>query len=67
MGAANLYRKNVWKLHGLSDAYVSDQGPQFVAEFTQELYQLLNVKLHTSTAYYPQSNARQNVWTRNWS
>ena len=34
MGAANLYQKNVWKLHGLSNAYILDQGPQFVAEFT---------------------------------
>ena len=38
MGAATLYRKHVWKLHGLSEAYVSDRGPQFVAEFTRELY-----------------------------
>ena len=58
MGAANLYRKNVWKLHGLSDAYVSDRGPQFVAEFTRELYRLLHVKLHTSTAYHPQSDGQ---------
>ena len=27
MGATNLYWKNVWKLHGLSDAYVSDRPP----------------------------------------
>ena len=24
LGAANLYHKNVWKLHGLSNAFVSD-------------------------------------------
>ena len=24
LGAANLYCKNIWKLHGLSDAFVSD-------------------------------------------
>ncbi|GLB33349.1 putative retrotransposable element tf2 155 kda protein type 1-like [Lyophyllum shimeji] len=35
MGVANLYRKHVWKLHGLPDAFVSDRGPQFVAEFTR--------------------------------
>ncbi|GLB45156.1 putative integrase core domain containing protein [Lyophyllum shimeji] len=27
MGAANLYRKHVWKLHGLPDAFISDRGP----------------------------------------
>ena len=52
LGAANLYRKNVWKLHGLSDAFVSDWGPQFVAEFTRELYHLLEIKLQAFTAYY---------------
>ena len=25
LGATNLYRKNVWKLHGLSNAFVSDR------------------------------------------
>ena len=54
MGAANLYWKNIWKLHRLSEDYVSDCGPQFVVEFTHELYNLLGVKLHTSTAYHPQ-------------
>ncbi|GLB45966.1 putative retrotransposable element tf2 155 kda protein type 1-like [Lyophyllum shimeji] len=58
MGAANLYRKHVWKLHGLPDAFISDRGPQFVAEFTRELYRLLSIKLSTSTAYHPQSDGQ---------
>ncbi|GLB36661.1 putative retrotransposable element tf2 155 kda protein type 1-like [Lyophyllum shimeji] len=58
MGAANLYRKHVWKLHGLPDAFVSDRGPQFVVEFTRELYRLLGIKLSTSTAYHPQSDGQ---------
>ena len=58
MGAANLYQKNIWKLHGLSNAYVSDCGPQFVAEFTRKLYRLLDVKLHTSMVYHPQSDGQ---------
>ena len=58
MEAANFYWKNVWKLHGLSDAYILDCGPQLIAEFTHELYHLLDVKLHTSTAYHLQSNGQ---------
>ncbi|GLB44075.1 putative retrotransposable element tf2 155 kda protein type 1-like [Lyophyllum shimeji] len=58
MGAVNLYYKHVWKLHGLPDAFVSDRGPQFVAEFTRELYRLLGIKLSTSTAYHPQSDGQ---------
>ena len=56
MGAANLYCKNVWNLHGLSNAFVSDQGPQFIAKFTRELYCLFGIKLQASTAYHPQSD-----------
>ena len=37
-GAANLYLRNVWKLHGLPWKVVSDRGPQFVALFMKELY-----------------------------
>ena len=38
LDTTNLYCKNVWKLYSLSNAFVSDQGPQLVAEFTRELY-----------------------------
>ncbi|KAG5718563.1 hypothetical protein E4T56_gene16530 [Termitomyces sp. T112] len=58
MGTTNLYQRNIWKLHGLFNTYVSDWGLQFVAEFTYELYRLLGVKLHTTTAYYPQSDGQ---------
>src|SRR5215475_14004446 len=40
-GSARLYLDNVWKLHGLPEAMVSDRGTQFVAEFMRELYRLL--------------------------
>ena len=35
---------------------VSDRGPQFVAEFTKELYRLLGIKLAATTAYHPQGD-----------
>ena len=28
---ARLFKDNVWKLHGLPESIISDQGPQFVA------------------------------------
>jgi hypothetical protein len=37
---------------------VSDRGPQFVAEFTRELYKLLGIKLATSTTYHPQTDGQ---------
>ena len=53
LGAAWLFLQNVWKLHGLPHSVVSNHGPQFVAEFTWELYQLLGITLSTTTTYYP--------------
>jgi len=57
-GAARLYLKEVWKLHGLPHLVQSDHGPQFVADFTCELYRLLGIKLMTSTAYHPQMDGQ---------
>ena len=42
-GAAHLFLNHVWKHHGLPQRVVSDRGPQFVVEFTQELYRLLEL------------------------
>ena len=58
LGAAQLYLAHVWKLHGLSRHVVSDRGPQFVAEFTRELYRLLGIGLATTMAYHPQSDGQ---------
>jgi hypothetical protein len=57
-GAAQLYLKEVWKLHGLPHLVQSDCGPQFVADCTHELYRLLGIKLATSTAYHPQTDGQ---------
>jgi len=48
----------VWKHHGLPQKVVSDRGPQFIAEFTQELYWLLGIKLAATMAYHPQGDGQ---------
>jgi transposase InsO family protein len=58
VGSARLYVKNVWKHHGLPNKVLSDRGPQFVAEFTRELYRLLGIKLAATTAYHPQGDGQ---------
>ena len=55
---AHLFLTHVWKLHGLPRQVVSDQGPQFIVEFTWELYCLLGVKLAATTAYHPQGDGQ---------
>jgi RNase H-like domain found in reverse transcriptase/Reverse transcriptase (RNA-dependent DNA polymerase)/Integrase zinc binding domain/Chromo (CHRromatin Organisation MOdifier) domain len=57
-GTAQLYLRHIWKHHGLPRRVVSDRGPQFVAEFTRELYRLLGVKLAATTAYHPQGDGQ---------
>ena len=56
-GTAQLYLQHVWKHHGLPRKVVSDRGPQFVVEFTKELYRLLGIKLAATTMYHPQGGA----------
>lgn len=58
LGAAKLYLQHVWKLHGLPREFVSDRGPQFVAQFTRELYWLLGIRVWATTAYHPQADGQ---------
>ena len=57
-GTAQLYLQHIWKLHGLPKRVVSDRGPQFMAEFTKELYQILRVKLAATMAYHLQGDGQ---------
>jgi hypothetical protein len=58
VGAARLYYRNVWRHHGTPQKYISDQGPQFIAEFTRELWRLIGIESATSTAYHPQTEGQ---------
>jgi hypothetical protein len=58
VGAARLFLREVWKHHGTPGIVILDRGPQFVADFTCELYHLIGMKLATSTAYHPQTDGQ---------
>ena len=81
LGAAHLYLHHVWKLHGLPSLVVSERDGQFIAQFTQELYRLLGIKIAASTTYHPQTDGQTeclnqeleqyiclfvNEWQSNW-
>jgi hypothetical protein len=53
-----LYVKHVWKHHDLPRKVLFNQGPQFLVEFTRELYCLLRIKLAATTAYHPQGDGQ---------
>jgi len=53
-GVAQLFWDDVWKLHGILEKLISDQGTQFILNFTQSLSQLLGIQVAASTDYHPQ-------------
>jgi len=57
-GLAQLFRDNIWKLHGLPDSIISDRGPQFAAGIMKELNQMLGIDTKLSTAFHPQTDGQ---------
>src|SRR5882672_10509108 len=57
-GVAKLFRDHVWKLHGLPEEVIRDQGTQFVSNFTRSLSQLLGIRVAASTAYHLQTDSQ---------
>jgi hypothetical protein len=51
-----LYYQKIWRHHGTPRKYISDCGPQFIAEFTCELWHLIGIEPATSTVYHPQTD-----------
>jgi hypothetical protein len=44
---------NIWKCTGFPKAIISDRGPQFTTQVTQELWRKLGIKQKLSTAFHP--------------
>ena len=61
---AQTYFEHIFKLHGLPKTIVSDRDRIFLSKFWQELFSLLKVVLHMSTAYHPQSDGQTEVVNR---
>ncbi|KAG9217972.1 hypothetical protein CCMSSC00406_0009792 [Pleurotus cornucopiae] len=53
LGLAKLYQDNVWKIHGLPNTIISDQGPQFTLQVMRELNNLLGIQTRLSTGALP--------------
>ena len=53
-----LFRDNVWKLHGLPESVISDRGPQFVAELTKELNEMLGIETRLLTVFHSQTDGQ---------
>lgn len=57
-GVARIFQKEIWPHEGLPKQVISNQGPQFMAAFTKELYKILRITGAPSTAYHPQTDGQ---------
>ena len=57
-GLVRLFRDNIWKLYGLPKSVVLDRRPQFAADLTKELNQMLGIETKLSIVFHPQTNSQ---------
>jgi transposase InsO family protein len=55
---AKVFISQVYHLHGIPSALVSDRDKIFTSALWRELFKLAKVELHMSTAYHPQSDGQ---------
>ena len=58
---AELFFREVFRLHGLPKTIVSDRDSRFTGAFWQELFRLVGTKLATSTSYHPYSDRKTEI------
>ena len=63
---ANVFLREVWKLHGLPTEIISDMDAKFSGEFWESLCKSLNIKRRMSTAYHPQTDGQTERPTKYW-
>ena len=50
---ADIFFKEVFRLHGLLRSIISDRDSRFLSEFWKDLFRLPGMKLTPSTSYHP--------------
>jgi transposase InsO family protein len=55
---ANIYMKEVARLHGVPKAIVSDRDPKFTSNFWKGLFKGFGTNLNLSTTYHPESHGK---------
>ena len=53
---AQIYLKQIVRLHGVPVSIVSDRDTKFTSAFWGAFQKALETKVHTSTTYHPQTN-----------
>lgn len=61
---ADIFVKEIFRLHGMPWSIVSDHDPIFVSQFWEHFFKLQGTKLCRSSAYHPQSDGQTEVLNR---
>lgn len=56
ISVAQLFMTNIYKLHGMPTALISDLDRIFTSKLWQELFRLVGVELKMSSSYHPQTD-----------
>jgi transposase InsO family protein len=59
--AADLFFREIFRLHGLPKNIVSDRDSRFMSAFWQELFRLAGTELTPSTSYHPQTDGQTEI------
>jgi hypothetical protein len=57
-GLAEIYKKEVWRIHGIPRRIIRNRGPQFTSKFMKELCNALGIERNLSMAYHPQTDGQ---------